>query len=105
MAILCGAVSETEAENICELLVNDNDLTKVSLSMKCFKYDALIKVDKEKYGAFILNDIKNTYKAMLDEGATSFWETEIGESDFANAGSLCHGWSAIPVYYFNLLSE
>ena len=105
LAILCGAVSETEAENICELLVNDNDLTKVSLSMKCFKYDALIKVDKEKYGAFILNDIKNTYKAMLDAGATSFWETEIGESDFANAGSLCHGWSAIPVYYFNLLLE
>lgn len=40
---------------------------------------------------------------MLDAGATSFWETELGESDFENAGSLCHGWSSLPIYYFNLL--
>lgn len=71
--------------------------------MKCFKYDALIKIDKEKYRDFILNDIKRTYKTMLDTGATAFWETEKGESDFDNAGSLCHGWSAMPIYYFNLL--
>ena len=38
---------------------------------------------------------------MLDEGATSAWETKIGASDFSNAGSLCHGWSAVPVYYYN----
>lgn len=103
LAILCGAVSETEAVSICELLVNEHDLTKVSLSMKCFKYDALIKVDKEKYADFIIDDIKRTYKIMLDADATSFWETEGGESDFDNAGSLCHGWSAIPIYYFNQL--
>ncbi len=103
LAILCGAVSKTEAESICEVLASDNELTKASLSMKCFKYDALIKVNKERYRDFILNDIKRTYKAMLDAGATSFWETEKGESDFSNAGSLCHGWSAMPIYYFNLL--
>jgi len=105
LAILCGAVSEAEAKSICRVLASDNKLTKVTLSMKCFKYDALIKVDKEKYRDFILSDIKRTYKTMLDAGATSFWETEKGESDFDNAGSLCHGWSAIPIYYFNLLSE
>ena len=40
---------------------------------------------------------------MLDKGATTFWETEKGEADFGGAGSLCHGWSAIPIYYFNEL--
>ena len=27
--------------------------------------------------------------------------TYIGASAFDNAGSLCHGWSAVPVYYFH----
>lgn len=105
LAVLCGAVCEDEAKSICEVLTSDNEITKMSLSMMGFKYDALIKIDKEKYRDFILDDIKNTYKTMLDAGATSFWETEKGESDFNNAGSLCHGWSALPVYYFNLLLD
>lgn len=37
---------------------------------------------------------------MLFEGATSFWETLNGSEDFKGAGSLCHGWSAIPVYLY-----
>ena len=37
---------------------------------------------------------------MLRQGATSFWETRHGEADFAGAGSLCHGWSAIPAYFY-----
>ena len=40
---------------------------------------------------------------MLEAGATTFWETEKGESDFDNAGSLCHGWSAMPVHYYHRL--
>lgn len=39
---------------------------------------------------------------MLDQGATSFWETIKGEEDFHCAGSLCHGWSALPVYYYRI---
>ena len=105
LAVLCGAVSGAEAESICEVLANKNDLTKASLSMVCFKYDALIKVNKDKYKEYIIDDLKKTYGAMLDAGATSFWETEKGESDFGLAGSLCHGWSAMPVYYFNLLMD
>ena len=43
---------------------------------------------------------------MLDEGATSFFETELGEKDFEGAGSLCHGWSgAIPIYFNNVLDN
>ena len=37
---------------------------------------------------------------MLNEGATTFWETDKGERDFSNAGSLCHGWSAFPAYLY-----
>ena len=60
---------------------------------------------KEKYGAGVLAGIEATWGKMLDAGATTFWETIKGASDFSNAGSLCHGWSAVPVYvlYHNLL--
>lgn len=101
LAVLCGAARGKEADQICKFLASDNSMTKISLSMMCFKFDALLKMDKEKYSDTVIKTIEQKYKAMIDKGATSFWETEEGEADFGNAGSLCHGWSAMPVYYLN----
>jgi hypothetical protein len=103
LAILCGAAESETAEAIARRLsAPANGLTPASLSMMCFKYDALLKVDGA-YGSWVLADIAGKYQKMLDEGATSVWETELGQSDFDNAGSLCHGWSAMPVYYYHKL--
>lgn len=85
-------------EKLLEKIKTDKNMIKASLATRNFVYDALLKNNKNQ--KFVLDDIKITYKAMLDQGATSFWETEEGESAFENAGSLCHGWSAIPAYYF-----
>ena len=101
LAILCGAAEDGEA--LCERLVSDPAMTPISLSMCCFKYDALLAVDRAKYGPWILADIDKTYTPMIDAGSTTVWETEVGQSDFADAGSLCHGWSALPIYYYHLL--
>ena len=102
-AILCGAVKGEVAKEIAEKLACDNDMIKCTLSMSCFKYDALLMIDKDKYKDYILYDIDTRCKKMLDEGATTFWETELGADDFEGAGSLCHGWSAMPIYYYNIL--
>lgn len=102
-AILCGAAKGEVAKEIAHKLGTENDMIECTLSMRCFKYDALLKVDKDKYKNFILSDIDSRYKSMLDKGATSFWETELGADDFGGAGSLCHGWSAMPIYYYNIL--
>ncbi|MBR2021118.1 MAG: family 78 glycoside hydrolase catalytic domain, partial [Clostridia bacterium] len=101
-AILCGAAKGEIAEKIAEKLASDNDMVPCTLSMRCFKYDALLSINKEKYKDYILCDIDEKYKKMLDADATTFWETELGADDI-NAGSLCHGWSAMPVYYYNIL--
>ena len=101
LAILCGAAENTEA--LCTRLISDETMTPISLSMCCFKYDALLAADRAQYGPWILNDIEKTYTPMIDAGSTTVWETEIGQSDFADAGSLCHGWSALPIYYYHLL--
>ncbi|MBR2460957.1 MAG: family 78 glycoside hydrolase catalytic domain [Clostridia bacterium] len=106
LAVLAGVCTHGEASRIAATLADsDSGLTPATLSMLCFKYDALLKVGGETYREYIIGDIRTKYKRMLDAGATSFWETEAGESDFGNAGSLCHGWSAMPVYYYGILGE
>ncbi len=104
-AVLCGAAKGLEAKRICEALVEKKDLAPITLSMSCFVYDALMMNDKEQYKHFIISDIEQRYKKMLDLGATTFWETELGEDDDDGSGSLCHGWSAMPVYYLRELLE
>ncbi len=42
------------------------------------------------------------WENMLERGATSLWETSAGSADFNHAGSLCHGWSALPALYYRL---
>ena len=102
LAILANVINDEESEKIAEALVSpDSPLTPVTLSMLCFKYDALLKVDKERYKDYILSDIRKKYKIMLDAGATTFWETET--SNKSPGGSLCHGWSALPIYYYEIL--
>ena len=101
MCVYSGIADKEKAKNICEKLAS-GELIECSLSMKPFKYDALLMTD-EKYKENILSEIRGTYKVMLDAGSTTVWETNKGESDFQTAASLCHGWSAIPIYYYHIL--
>ena len=101
LAILCGAATQKEATRIAEIMKGENELTPISLSMKLFEFDALLCADPNNK-EWILNDIDRVYKKMLDDGATTFYETEEGWKAFDDAGSLCHGWSAIPIYYYHL---
>ena len=73
----------------------------VTLSMNTFYYDALLQFG-DIYSDFIIEDMKRKYGYMLDRGATTFWEKESVIKD-GGAGSMCHGWSAIPVYYLTKL--
>ena len=53
------------------------------------------------YARYVFADIARQWGHMLYNNATTFWETIAGSSDFGNAGSLCHGWSAIPIYFYH----
>ncbi len=109
LCLLCGAAEGLDTETILSVLAAngaaDTGLTVHSdtLSMSGFRYDALIKTDRERYRETILSEIDRTYFEMLRGGATTFWETILGEADFHEAGSLCHGWSAMPIYYYETL--
>ena len=103
LCIITGVIGSDRAKELIGLLKSCKDRITLTLSMRCFEYDALLSVDKEGYRDEILSDIDMRWGRMLEEGATSFWETEEGYKDFGGAGSLCHGWSAIPVYYYHKL--
>lgn len=99
MAVWCGACPVNHVHEVLESLKNPQaDLSPISLSNQYFRYEALLSENENK--EFVLADIERRWGTMLEHGATSFWETEDGESAFDNAGSLCHGWSAIPVYFY-----
>ena len=100
LAILAGFLSEEQAEAVCEKMVK-YEFSRCSLSCTLFKFSALLQTNEEKYRPFVFDEIRKTYGKMLEKGATSFWETERGADDFNKAGSLCHGWSAIPIYFYS----
>ena len=101
--VLTGVAGDRAAA-VCEKLAEkDNGMVKISLSHAIFKYEALLSFDREKYAPLIVREIEDRYLGMLCRGATSFWETDLGAEDFGRAGSLSHGWSAVPVYIFQWL--
>lgn len=101
LAILADLANDVQAKDICRRFSN-GEMTDCTLSMKCFQYDSMLKTDKT-LSKEILAEIRAVYGSMLSQGATSVWETAEGAAAFDNAGSLCHGWSALPVYYYHLL--
>ena len=90
-------------KEIAEKLIEGKGIVPITLSMNIYFYDALLMLDKN-YKDFIIQDIDKKYKRMLELGATTFWETELGALDQGHTGSLCHGWAAMPIYYYTLLN-
>ncbi len=96
-ALLIGLGDERTADAL-----KDENLPPATLSMLGFVYDALLAADPANK-EFVLEDIRKKYGMMLATGSTTVWETIGGVDDFDSAASLCHGWSAMPIYYYHLL--
>ena len=100
LALLTTFVPSTISAKLrTRLSQKDNGMIKTTLSQCFYKFEALLQ-EKEKYGSTVFSQITDDWSKMLYAGATSFWETELGQADFSYAGSLCHGWSATPAYFY-----
>ena len=97
MMLFVGGVPEEEQARVRQSIL-DGKLIPTSLSMTIYTYEALLQDAENK--AFVLEKIRQVWGEMLRAGAQTFWETEDGHWDFDRAGSLCHGWSAVPIYIF-----
>ncbi len=104
LAILAGVVSKSESERICQAIV-DGEILDCTLSMKILKYQALLLSNEEKWARWIIDEIRKEYSIMIGSGCSCVWETIDGANAFGCAGSLCHGWSAVPVYMYHVLKD
>ena len=82
-AVLAGIVPGEKEAPLLETLAK-NRYQGATLSMLRFKYEALL-TRPEQYAEVVFDDIAARWGKMLYQGATSFWETEEGASDFGHA--------------------
>ena len=99
LCVLCGAVDDDRLPALLDRIYKADGMIPSTLSMGIFRYEALLR-DPVRYKDKVLLEIEERFSRMLKAGATTFWETDRGEADFSGAGSLCHGWSAIPIYFY-----
>lgn len=64
-----------------------------------FLFFTLETLFREGFAADAVAIIQEQWNPMLEKGATTFWETFPGFVDTHWSRSLCHGWSAAPVYF------
>ncbi|HAH86674.1 MAG TPA: hypothetical protein DCL60_04825 [Armatimonadetes bacterium] len=86
-----------DAAKMAAETLQHRSLYPVTLSSTLYKLRALMQNQGAR--AFMDDEIHTNWGKMLVSGATSFWETIQGGDDFDGAGSLCHGWSALPAFY------
>ncbi len=98
LAVCSGVCPEDKIDRLLPRLT-DNSLVEVTLSYSIFQFDALLK-RPEVYSRWVFDHVAEVWGYMLERGATTFWETIKGAEDFSDAGSLCHGWSAVPLYLY-----
>ncbi len=98
LMLFVNAVPQEKVKAITEH-IKKGDFISTTLSMTIYVYDALIRADESNLD-YVINDIEKKWGTMIDKGCQTFWETELGADDFEKAGSLCHGWAAVPIYIF-----
>ena len=100
LAVLARVGSDETRERVLRRMsCRGSALLPAGLSQSLYTFQARM-TRKDLFGEGVLADIEETWGLMLKAGATTFWETIKGASDFPNAGSLCHAWSAAPVYVY-----
>ena len=104
LALLADAVPEDARPNVIRKLMTRSEWTEITLSQTLYKYEALIAAGGEAARTAV-RMMDEEWSRMLKAGATSFWEMREGWSAFDDAGSLCHGWSAVPVYIYGRYPE
>lgn len=98
LALYVGATPDDVKSKVVENMLSDR-MIPCTLSASIYEYDVLLQMG-DTYRDYVRQEVESIWGKMLYAGATTFWETDLGDKDFHNAGSLCHGWSAVPVYLY-----
>ncbi|MFC6170942.1 alpha-L-rhamnosidase-related protein [Loigolactobacillus jiayinensis] len=104
-AILFGYTTEEQTKEIVTHVIQNSQVPQINTPyFKFWELEVLAQTGQFKN---VLQQIKNYWGGMLENGATTFWEyfdpTEQGAAKYAMYGdkygkSLCHAWGASPIY-------
>ncbi len=104
-AIFFGYLDPQKQEAVKQNVLLNDAVQKITTPyMRFYELEALCALGEHDY---VRREIKDYWGAMLDLGATTFWEkydpAESGAAHYAMYGrpfgkSLCHAWGASPVY-------
>lgn len=98
LALYNDCIPEAERARVIDGLLKKEHVA-ISYSSIRYYYAALVKESSE-IRKYLAEKVWNDFGKMVQGQSTTMWETDIGEDDFEFAGSLCHGWSALPLWYF-----
>ncbi len=93
LAILCGAAGE-DTESIINMIMDESN-PNLCLCTPYFAFFLIKALIDNGHSDDALAMIKRRWGKMLEEGATTTWETFEGTAK----DSLCHAWSSAPAYY------
>lgn len=88
LAVLTNTIPENMQKKVMHKVVSDQSLTQCTIYFKFYLVQAL---QKTGLGDLYLDNLY-PWKKMIDDGLTTFAETEV------NTRSDCHAWSASPSY-------
>ena len=97
LAMVCGLGSTGLKTTLVRHFGQGDPWVPMTLSSLLYGARAMINANLSQQTQFI-EYFGTLFSSMLFKQATSLWETIKGGDDFANAGSLCHGWSALPAW-------
>ncbi len=102
-----GYFNAAQRESVLKNVMFNDSVMKIQTPyMRFYELEALCRLNLR---GRVLDEVREYWGAMLDEGATSFWElytpAEKGDAKYAMYGrpfgkSLCHAWGAGPIYLF-----
>lgn len=105
LAILSGTATRRQRKSIIANVLLNEEVPRVGTPyMMCFEGMALAECGLHER---MVNALRKYWGGMLDEGATTFWEaydpSQSGDEHYTFYArpfgkSLCHAWSAGPVY-------
>lgn len=104
-AIIYGYLSEEEQKTVMDTVMLNPEIERITTPyMRFYELEALCLMGMQKQ---VLDEIRDYWGGMINEGATSFWEKynpeDKGTQHLAMYGrpygkSLCHAWGASPIY-------
>jgi len=78
-------------------MLTDSTLIPVTLSALFYAWQAMLNAAPQQQQQ-VLDHCLTTFGQMVLQGGTTLWEVVGGGGEFGLAGSLCHGWSAAPIW-------